>query len=230
MSMTVTPITLRAARVYVAANHRHHKPPQGGLFAVAAAVNGEIVGVAIVGMPVARMLADGWTVEVTRLCTDGTRNACSFLYRVAWRVANAMGYRKLVTYTLADEGGASLRGAGFRCLGQAGGGSWSRTIRPRVDEHPLQTKLRWEIESHSGGNPGEKSEGLHSDHRGIPQARSSEGGNSGRNPDVSIHSREPVGSNSASVGRLSPEQIQAMDVDAAPSLALITATDERGTP
>lgn len=143
--MIPTPITLRAARAYVAEHHRHHKPPQGGLFAVAASVDERIVGVAIVGMPVARMLADGWTVEVTRCCTDGTRNACSFLYRVAWRVASSMGYRKLITYTLQDEGGASLRGAGFKCIGKAGGGSWSRKDRPRIDEHPLQEKLRWEL-------------------------------------------------------------------------------------
>lgn len=141
----MTPITLREARAYVEANHRHHRAPQGGLFAIGVA-NGELRGVAIVGRPVARMAQDGWTAEVTRVCTDGTRNACSMLYRAAWRAARAMGYRKLITYTLPSEGGASLRGAGFKLIGQAGGGSWSRRSRPRVDEHPTQEKLRWELE------------------------------------------------------------------------------------
>jgi hypothetical protein len=103
------------------------------------------VGVVIVGKPVARMLADGWTCEVTRLASDGTKNACSMLYRAAWRAARAMGYRRLVTYTLAEEPGTSLRAAGFRLIGEAGGGSWSRKDRPRVDLHPTELKLRWEL-------------------------------------------------------------------------------------
>lgn len=142
--MKVQPMTLRAARDYVNANHRHHKAPQGGLFALAAEVDGVTVGCAIVGKPVARMLNDGMTVEITRMCTDGTRNACSFLYRACVRVANAMGYRRVLTYTLADEGGASLRGAGFKVAAKVDGGSWSRPSRERTDKHPLQEKLRWE--------------------------------------------------------------------------------------
>jgi len=100
----------------------------------------------IVGKPVARMLADGYTAEVTRLCArEGARNACSMLYAAAWRAARAMGYRRLVTYTLPEEGGASLRAAGWKFIGEAGGGSWSRKERPRVDTHPTQMKLRWEV-------------------------------------------------------------------------------------
>ena len=146
-NLVLHPLTLREARAFVTQHHRHHKPPQGGLFAIGCALDGEEQprGVVIVGRPVARMLDDGWTAEVTRLCTDGTSNACSMLYRAAWRAARAMGYHKLVTYTLAEEGGASLRGAGFRLVGEAGGGTWSRRGRPRVDEHPLQTKIRWEV-------------------------------------------------------------------------------------
>ena len=107
---------------------------------------GEIVGVAIVGRPVARGLQDGRTAEVTRVCVlDGARNACSMLYGAAWRAARALGYLRLVTYTLPEESGASLRGAGWRLLGQAGGGSWSRPTRPREDKHPMQVKLRWEV-------------------------------------------------------------------------------------
>jgi hypothetical protein len=88
---------------------------------------------------------DGFTAEVTRCCTDGTRNACSMLYRAAWRAARAMGYRKLITYTLAEEGGASLRASGWRIVGEVTGRSWSCPSRPRVDKHPTQGKLRWEV-------------------------------------------------------------------------------------
>jgi hypothetical protein len=100
--------------------------------------------VAIIGRPVARMLQDGWTAEVVRVATTGEKNACSMLYGAAWRACRSLGYRRLVTYTLAEEGGASLRASGYRCLGSAGGGSWSRESRPRVDHHPLQAKMRWE--------------------------------------------------------------------------------------
>lgn len=146
-SLCIVPVTLREAMKFVETAHRHHKPPQGGLFAIAVAERDaeSPCGVAIVGRPVSRYLDDGWTVEVTRLCTLGQKNACSMLYRAAWRTARAMGYRKLVTYTLPEEGGASCRAAGMRCLGSAGGGSWSVPSRPRVDMHPTQTKIKWEI-------------------------------------------------------------------------------------
>jgi hypothetical protein len=142
--LTLIPMTLREARSYVEQHHRHHAAPQGGLFAIGAEGGGSVVGVVIVGKPVARMLADGWTAEVTRLCSDGTRNVCSLLYSAAWRAARAIGYRRLVTYTLPEEGGASLRAAGWRLVGEAGGGTWDRKGRPRVDTHPTQAKLRWE--------------------------------------------------------------------------------------
>ncbi len=141
----IVPCTLREARAYVEQRHRHHKPPQGGLFAVAVAREGEICGVAIVGRPVSRVLQDGWTAEVTRVATDGTRNACSKLYGAAWRAARALGWRTLVTYTLDTEPGTSLRAAGWRVVGETSGGSWSRPSRPRVDEHPTQGKLRWAV-------------------------------------------------------------------------------------
>jgi len=143
--MNVVPMTLGEARAYVTENHRHHRAPQGGLFAIGLAEGEAIVGVVIVGRPVARGNADDWTCEVTRLATDGSRNACSMLYRAAWRAARAMGYRRLITYTLPEEGGASLRAAGFTLIGERGGGSWSTPSRPRVDTHPLQVKLRWEL-------------------------------------------------------------------------------------
>lgn len=143
-SLRLCPVTLREARLFVGLHHRHHNPPQGGLFAIAAA-DSEVRAVVIVGRPVARMLArDPFTAEVTRLCSDGAANACSMLYAAAWRAWRAMGGLRLVTYTLQEEKGDSLRAAGWRVIGEAGGGSWSRTGRPRVDDHPQQSKIRWE--------------------------------------------------------------------------------------
>jgi hypothetical protein len=145
--LTLNPITLREASAFVAQHHRHHKPPQGALFAISAVCDGHVIGVCIVGRPVARMLADDYTAEVTRLATLGDRNCCSFLYSAAWRACRAMGYRRLVTYILDTEPGTSLRAAGWKCLGTAGGGSWSRKSRPRFDDHPTQQKIRWEMSS-----------------------------------------------------------------------------------
>lgn len=133
MSLTVVPINFADAAAFVTMRHRHHAAPQGCKFAIGASAGGRLVGVAIVGRPVARGHDDGLTAEVTRLCTDGTRNACSLLYGAAWRAARAMGYRRLITYTLPEEGGASLRGAGWRMVGARGGGNWNTPARPRVD-------------------------------------------------------------------------------------------------
>ncbi len=144
MTLKLVPVTLGEARAFVLAKHRHHQPPPGGLFAIGASDGDKIVAVAIVGRPVSRMLNDDFTAEVTRLCSDGSRNACSMLYGASWRAAKALGYRRLVTYTLPEEGGSSLRAAGWRLIGEAGGGTWHRSGRPRVDKHPTQTKLRWE--------------------------------------------------------------------------------------
>jgi hypothetical protein len=144
VSLTLVPITISDANEFVRQHHRHHKPAQGGLFAVACAKEGEVVGVAMIGRPVSRHFQDGFTAEVTRLATTGERNACSILYAAAWRAARALGYLRLITYTLPEEGGASLRAAGWKLIGKAGGGSWSCESRPRVDRHPLQEKFRWE--------------------------------------------------------------------------------------
>ena len=124
------PITFREAAEFIRRHHRHHRPPQGCKFCIAASDGERLVGVAIVGRPVARMLDDGWTAEVTRLCTDGTPHAASKLYAACWRAARAMGYRRLITYILASEPGTSVKAAGWRLVGQAGGGSWNRSNRP----------------------------------------------------------------------------------------------------
>lgn len=141
--MIVQPVTLQEARAYIALYHRHHKPPVGHLFSIGANDDERLIGVACVGRPVARRLDDGLTCEVTRLCTDGTRNASSFLLGAARRIAFAMGYARIITYTLPEEGGASLRASGWICEGAAGGGSWQRTARIRSDAHPLSAKVRW---------------------------------------------------------------------------------------
>ena len=144
--MNVVPCRITDARAFVAQHHRHHLAPVGGLWAHAVAVGELVVGVAIVGRPVARHLDDGWTVEVTRVAVlDAYPNACSMLYGAAWRCARAQGYRKAVTYTLNTEKGTSVKAAGWRCIGAAGGGSWSVPSRPRVDKHPTQGKFRWEV-------------------------------------------------------------------------------------
>ena len=145
MTLTIAPCTFPEACAFVGLHHRHHRPPVGHKFSLAVAGDdGEVPGVALVRRPVARALDDGWTLEVTRVATDGTRNANSALYGACRRAAWALGYRRLVTYTLPTESGASLRGAGWRLIGEAGGGSWSCPSRPRVDTHPLERKLRWE--------------------------------------------------------------------------------------
>lgn len=140
------PLTLKEAKRFMD-RHRHRRPPTGGLFAIGVARvgDGEPCGIVIVGRPIARLTDDGWTVEVTRLCTDGTPNACSMLYRAAWRAARAMGWRRLVTFTLTSESGASLRGAGFKVVGETRPQVWNRKCRPRVDLYPLQRKIRWEL-------------------------------------------------------------------------------------
>ena len=145
MGLKAVPMTITRAKEYIAQEHRHHKPPQGALFAVGVSSDDHIVGVATVGRPVARMLDDGHTAEVSRLCTNGHRNACSKLYAMAWRICREMGFQKLITYILEEESGVSLKAAGWRCIGEAGGGSWSRPSRKRDDKAPLEKKQRWEI-------------------------------------------------------------------------------------
>ena len=144
MALELIPITLRDSNAYVLKHHRNHKPVRGHKFSIAVWDGADVRGVAIVGRPVARRLDDGWTLEVNRCCTDGAKNACSMLYGAAWRAAKAMGYKRMVTYTLAEEGGASLRASGWKLIGQAGGGNWNTKSRPRADSEHQQMKLRWE--------------------------------------------------------------------------------------
>ena len=111
--LTIRPITLRKANAFVAQHHRHNMPTNGHKWSVACYDGDRLCGVAIAGQPVARKLDDGLTVEIRRVCTDGTRNACSILYGACARVARDMGYKRVITYTLLSESGASLKASGF---------------------------------------------------------------------------------------------------------------------
>lgn len=123
--MKIRPITFRQACDFVNKHHRHHKPTVGCKFSLGLFDEGKLVGVAICGRPVSRKLDDGLTCEVNRLCTDGTRNACSMLYGACCRVAKEMGYEKIITYILESENGASLKASNFVCEGLAGGLKWT---------------------------------------------------------------------------------------------------------
>jgi tRNA A37 N6-isopentenylltransferase MiaA len=99
VSLRTVPVTFAQACQFLADWHRHHQPPRGHKFSLGVAEAEILVGVAIVGRPVARMLDDGLTLEVTRVATDSSRNACSLLYAAAWQASKALGYRRLITYT-----------------------------------------------------------------------------------------------------------------------------------
>jgi len=143
--MEIIPIKQNEAKAFINKNHRHHKAPVGSVFQVACFNEGKIVGVVMVGRPVSRRLDNGWTLEVNRCCTDGTKNACSMLYSAAWRVTKNLGYKKLITYILKEENGVSLFASNWRLIGKAGGGSWNVKTRPRINTTPTQTKLLFEI-------------------------------------------------------------------------------------
>lgn len=142
--LALVPVSLKDANAFVAEHHRHHKPTRGHKFSIGCKADGRLVGVAIVGRPVSRYLDNGLTLEVNRLCTTGVQNACSMLYAAAARAAKAMGYHKIITYTLDTEAGTSLRAAGWKCVGLAGGERWTGQRRPAADLYPAQRKLRYE--------------------------------------------------------------------------------------
>lgn len=118
MSLELQPITYAEACEFITLYHSHHLPPQGWKFGIAVNDGQKVVGVATIGRPVARRLDNGWTLELTRCCTDGTKHAASMLYGAAWRAVKAMGYKRLITYTLKDEPGISLQAAGWKALYQ----------------------------------------------------------------------------------------------------------------
>lgn len=144
MTLQLQPITWQEACTFITAHHRHHLPSVGWKYGIAVNDGEKVVGVVTVGRPVARHFDNGWTLEVTRCCTSGEHNAASMLYGAAWRAARALGYRRLITYTLIEEPGTSLKAAGWKVIGEAGGGSWSVPSRPRVDKAPMGKKTLWE--------------------------------------------------------------------------------------
>lgn len=147
MGFTIVPVTYREACAFIDAHHRHHRPPRGMKFAIGVAEGDRLVGVVTAGRPVARQLDDGRTIEVTRVCTNGRRNANSALYGAAWRVGRAMGYRRLITYTQAGECGASQRAAGLVAVAVLRPRSgWCTPTRPRTG-HGVDDveRIRWEV-------------------------------------------------------------------------------------
>lgn len=153
--LTVIPITLREANNFVSSFHRHNgrTTRDGGKFAIGATTGEEMVGVAIVGNPLSATYMDGYTAEVLRTCTspNAPKGTVSFLYSRCWRIWQAMGGRKLITYTLTTESGASLRGAGWKIVGQVKPHKrWQEKSNRDGKERQWQSiydqpKLRWEI-------------------------------------------------------------------------------------
>lgn len=142
--LKAVPLELKQANAFVDELHRHHDPVFRDKFRVGAMLNGKLVGVVQIGRPVSRRLDDGRTVEVTRLCSDGTENVCSFLYGRAAKIAREMGYSKIITYILQTEPGTSLRAAGWTLEAEkCGGGSWDRPSRRRATTAPITPKQRW---------------------------------------------------------------------------------------
>ena len=149
--MVIVPVTLVEAKRFVGLHHRHNKPPVGWMFGCGLSVHGKLVGVAIVGRPVARALDNTGSVEVTRVCTIGTRNANSMLYGAVLRAATALGYERAYTYTLQSESGSTLRAVGFAVDAQLPERkTWSCKSRHRVQvdlfgnqTRPTEPKLRW---------------------------------------------------------------------------------------
>lgn len=142
--MELVPISLRDANKFVLERHRHHKPSVGHKFSIGVMLENKVVGVAICGRPVARGSDDGFTIEVARLCTDGTTNACSKLYGACARVAKEMGYKKIQTYILQSETGISLKASGWKMEAVTAGGQWKYTNgKPRRTDQPTEPKQRW---------------------------------------------------------------------------------------
>lgn len=142
--MKIVPITLKAANEFVTKHHRHHKPSVGHKFSIGLSDNDNLIGVAIMGRPVARNSDDGFTIEVARLCTNGQKNACSMLYQAAARASKELGYKKIQTYILEIESGTSLKASGWKMEAITAGGQWKHTDgKERRTDQPTMPKQRW---------------------------------------------------------------------------------------
>jgi hypothetical protein len=145
--MRAVRIELTEANEFVARHHRHHKPVVGHRFSIGAEHNGRLVGCVIVGRPVARQSDQKNIAEVTRLVTDGTKNACSFLYSQASRAARELGFQSIQTFILQTESGISLKASGWECLGITKSGSWQTRGGRRTDQ-PSDPKIKWQRHLH----------------------------------------------------------------------------------
>ena len=142
--LRIKPITFKTASEYVNKYHRHHRSSIGCKFCIGVFDGDVMHGVAICGRPVSRVLDDGATCEITRVCTDGARNACSMLYGACQRIAREMGYEQIITYTLVSEGGASLKASNFHFDGIVGGTHWTGA-RNKGQSIPKELKKRWSM-------------------------------------------------------------------------------------
>lgn len=141
--MKPKPLTLKEANAFVTGHHRHHGQVQGCKFAIGCEVSSQLVGVALCGRPVSRHLDDGTRLEVNRLCSDGTKNVCSFLYSRCARIAREMGYKEIITYILPTEDGTSLQASGWEFDGFAQPPVWkSKGRENRQQPNPVR-KLRY---------------------------------------------------------------------------------------
>lgn len=150
MQYELQPIELKEAQRFVNEYHRHNVAPHRDKFRIAINDGEKIVGVVMVGRPIARHTDDGWTLLVLRCCVlDDHKNACSKLYAAAWRATRAMGYKRLITYTLLEEAGTSLKAAGWKIIGKTTkrNKGWDTPSRPRKmpDKYPIGQKTIWEV-------------------------------------------------------------------------------------
>lgn len=146
MPHRIIPVELKEANAFISELHRHHDPVQGHRFSIGYEKEGKLVGVATTGRPVARHTNQKEVLEITRLCTDGTKNACSALYSAAARIARALGYKSIQTFILDSEPGTSLIASGWSFAGYSDGGKWSGIYgngKSRKNTHPLERKQKW---------------------------------------------------------------------------------------
>ena len=151
--LVIKPITLKGANEYVINHHRHHSKVQGHKFSLSVWENDRLCGVAIVGHPQSRRIDNSNTLEVLRLCTDGTYNACSILYARCAKIGKDMGYSKIITYILESESGTSLKASGWHCEEERCGGlHWTgereKERHKQISflpekETPKEMKQRW---------------------------------------------------------------------------------------
>lgn len=137
-------VELSDANAFVLNLHRHHKPVTGHRFSVGCAGTNGLCGVAIVGRPVARMTDQKTIAEVARLCTDGTKNACSYPYSACARIATELGYSSIQTFILNSEDGTSLKAAGWTCVAKTAGGDGWQSRSGRRSDQPTTPKTKWQ--------------------------------------------------------------------------------------